>query len=1510
MAIPQRYKDKGFNKVGQKKKAPSGAKHKWEVLAKKGDSYKIVKGGYRGMKDYSQHKDSERRKKFWSRMGGKDSSKAKDPFSPLYWHKKFGTWQDGGMFTDDINEDLYQDDFINTTGYTEGTPTEDNPYNIIPSSNITMDNVDEELLAVILGDNGETKGFKFMEPDKDYNFKDAKAVMEIPTYKKGGQPSQEWLSEKISRLLKDGTAKNRDQAVAIAYSMYNKHQLGNLNLIPPVDSSLQGFQTPFNTQTGLKNTLPVSNQGVSSLPEQNIVQTPITPEEILQDTVKTSMKGVNPVTGTSLDPNQANQERFQPRERVEQVQFFNPYAGVDIPTASAVLGESLANKDTLGTVGASGKLLFGLARNTLGAYANQQRTNQIMKDYYNRQKRDMNTPTFMQQGGQVNLDNFEEELLKEIMQNQPTQQPMQQDPLNLGKYQGLNYFNIDSVDGRYLLRNTQKNPQNPAGFSMQLRELRKLNPNIDIQPQYQRYQDGGSTLTEQDILNIQQEAGRDIDPNLINMFFEKKQPVVPDSIPDVNLGKYSDVGYFEVLENRPDLIQLRNTQRSPHTRETINTIIPQLRKLNPDREIDIMFQQGGSMEELLDFNEEEFINEILSSQKPQTQTPQSPFNLGKYQGQNYFDVNTLNGQYIIRNTDRNPQNAAGFNMQLQQLRKLNPTAKIVPQYMNFQKGGSPTNAQILTGEYMTGLEDQPFNGEVEAGEYYQTAQGDIAEIKGKKHSNGGEKLNMQVGDRVLTDHTKLGAKNAKYIRDNFDLNIKAKDTYSDVLDRFRTKMGLNKLVDEEEKLIEKLEKEQEKNDSQTKSLNIEHLTNKINEINKKKEPIEEARKSLFDSLFNLQESEKDFEMKSEFEKGGVKKMAMDMGIPEDKAFQLFKQYKSGAMYSEDTYQDGGTRLEKAKKNHENFNKLYQPIVDRVDNKKFLGDFNNPGLIDKLVSNQELSDKKGYSYDNLELLLNVFNVPDNVKKYNKSNEKEYIDYWLTNPSISTNSRPERKIPEMDSTLEELQNLILSYDDNTLADTLSKDYSKMGMFNFTKFLPEGVNMFEALKYFNHLKKLTKENTFKTGGEYQDGGDKKKVETEIVGGINPYNIKEDFVRQSKGEGIFFGKATADRLQALEQNFPLLVNKTFNIERDDNGNITNASIKKGETIENFQKAVDQNYEALIQDAERLGDPSRVKSFVNKVQNERFNNDLVARAFDSKFGNFTSSRPNFGFRSVTSEDLEKLKQQGITTYKQLVDENGEIKQGIDISPESKKLLERFKGAKSNFLLGDKEIVGSPESIKTLERTETFVPDDKKEDRKRLNVALFPDQTPMMPGALQPHLKVKRRFERVVPETIDPEPFLEEIFQQQAVADRQLEGLPPNVAAAAKANNLANTQKAVSNTMLNIETQNQRARGQANQINAQTQRMEENAAASDALSYEQRQLRAKAITDRDIENYYDQLQALNTQRFLDVNELNLRNALMDDVKYLGDGTFTSSPAPIQSFKNQLEAMMAQQSKNK
>jgi hypothetical protein len=105
--IPERYKNMGFTKAGVKRQSTRPGK-KWMVLAKKGNKYKVVHGGDNKMQDFKQHGSADRKKRFWDRMGGRDSAKAQDPFSPLYWHKKFGTWQEGGQFIYDANNPMPQ----------------------------------------------------------------------------------------------------------------------------------------------------------------------------------------------------------------------------------------------------------------------------------------------------------------------------------------------------------------------------------------------------------------------------------------------------------------------------------------------------------------------------------------------------------------------------------------------------------------------------------------------------------------------------------------------------------------------------------------------------------------------------------------------------------------------------------------------------------------------------------------------------------------------------------------------------------------------------------------------------------------------------------------------------------------------------------------------------------------------------------------------------------------------------------------------------------------------------------------------------------------------------------------------------------------------------------------------------------------------------------------------------------------------------------------------------------
>jgi hypothetical protein len=83
------YAFPGFNKPIE---APKGDTHKKVVLAKKGDEVKLVKYGLRGMQDFTQHHDQQRRENYLKRSAGikdKNGNPTKDDvFSANHWARK------------------------------------------------------------------------------------------------------------------------------------------------------------------------------------------------------------------------------------------------------------------------------------------------------------------------------------------------------------------------------------------------------------------------------------------------------------------------------------------------------------------------------------------------------------------------------------------------------------------------------------------------------------------------------------------------------------------------------------------------------------------------------------------------------------------------------------------------------------------------------------------------------------------------------------------------------------------------------------------------------------------------------------------------------------------------------------------------------------------------------------------------------------------------------------------------------------------------------------------------------------------------------------------------------------------------------------------------------------------------------------------------------------------------------------------------------------------------------
>lgn len=180
-----------------------------------------------------------------------------------------------------------------------------------------------------------------------------------------------------------------------------------------------------------------------------------------------------------------------------------------------------------------------------------------------------------------------------------------------------------------------------------------------------------------------------------------------------------------------------------------------------------------------------------------------------------------------------------------------------------------TAAQLLAGNVMTGDPTVEANIEVEDGEHVKDNQtGQVQEVVGNKHSQGGEKMNLE-DHKVLSDYTKVGGDLAKKYRDEFDVKVKAKDTYATVMDKILKKTGYKSITEELTSTIEMTQKEQEKakeRDSEaTTGINMQHLSGKINDLSKDLEPLEEMKSNVFETLFSDQQGSK---TKAELDKEG------------------------------------------------------------------------------------------------------------------------------------------------------------------------------------------------------------------------------------------------------------------------------------------------------------------------------------------------------------------------------------------------------------------------------------------------------------------------------------------------------------------------------------------------------------------------------------------------------------------------------------------------------------------
>jgi hypothetical protein len=154
----------------------------------------------------------------------------------------------------------------------------------------------------------------------------------------------------------------------------------------------------------------------------------------------------------------------------------------------------------------------------------------------------------------------------------------------------------------------------------------------------------------------------------------------------------------------------------------------------------------------------------------------------------------------------------------------------------------------------------------------------------------------------------------------------------------------------------------------------------------------------------------------------------------------------------------------------------------------------------------------------------------------------------------------------------------------------------------------------------------------------------ETRFIVG-NKYRNQELYIHQDTVSKVnAYGEVDSadfeDRILQIKTLFPEIYSRFFTAE---------GKLKSGLEWIDYQKAVQAHYSAVKEDAKKLyGEKSAdYKQIVKEIEAEEFNLG-VARYFDNKFGNFTSSRSNFLLNVIPSKLLPDIHRAGVKTASQL----------------------------------------------------------------------------------------------------------------------------------------------------------------------------------------------------------------------------------------------------------------------
>ena len=692
-----------------------------------------------------------------------------------------------------------------------------------------------------------------------------------------------------------------------------------------------------------------------------------------------------------------------------------------------------------------------------------------------------------------------------------------------------------------------------------------------------------------------------------------------------------------------------------------------------------------------------------------------------------------------------------------------------------EMGPQEDRPQLPVSEEMTGefIQQQPSeagvtpNAEIENREFVQHPDGQVQQVKGRTHDQGGERVALEGGSKVVSDKLKLGAKNAKILRDQFGVdNIKASDTYAVAVEKYTKKIGLKELNDKQQEYFDKLKKEEKTKDEATSELNNEVLSEKINNIEQKKSTLEEVRAKFTDYTYQLQE--------------GSKRGTPRSNIEQDESSTKLRFGGSVLMYS-----DGGI-VEMANQMEAN---LSDEQLESLRNIAKARDLTIEEVYNLIRENSKLKD----------------NLPADFKTFSTSNKlRTKIDFNRVNKDLSSINKDANR-----------------FNFYTAATT---DTSQPKVSTITP--GATAKSIEDLQDLNNMKGSNSLDAT-TGGENWK---------------SPYDSINEY-RKSKGLAPVQFSNHEEYQRYLTNSFsPQLINLYKNNEMA----LTNAhrKILKENGVKDADKIIYwKQLDPSMQT--KLGDDFITQGYTDGLAGHRGLTFQQGKMTEDEYENMdTKSRPydkltdSFGNKIYFEYNADGSIKKG---------PNGEI---VAYYPSGKKVPE-------------KEVANATANIGNAPVAKP----------KTYNRPILPDMSLEPPRPMEAHLKAEHRYATIDPTKISYDDALTELNRQSDTALSQMDGLTDTQRAATISNLTANTQSNAAKIISQTSTQNAQIQSNVDQANVQIANREVDANVADAQAYEAIQMKAKALTEADVDNFHDKNREIRIKR----NEFLRRDKQINDM---------------------------------